>query len=294
VNPPVEPLLTDELAERVAPRPEDREFVESLWKLYAPYAEQHFRQRFADETQQRFWEMYLTCALLRQGKAVVQHPHRRKGRFGPDVQVQDGKRVVWFEAVAAQHGIGSRAVPRRVFPDGRRTEAHSVPDDAMTLRYTAVMKAKCEKYEKYLNGPVASSDICVVGISGGELDYRYSEMMLPRILHAVLPIGRYAVTINTQTMEAVGEGHQFRAEIEGVETTFFADEKYAFISAVLFSYADICNKPEVWGNDFVIVHNPLAKNPLPRGWLRLGREFWVDGGRLQAPAGWDETAQHLH
>lgn len=286
-------LLDDATAARVAPRPTDREHVESLWHLYAPYAERDFVDRFADQTQQHFWEMYLTVALLRQGKNVVVQPSLKRGRRGPDVKVVEPNKVIWLEAIAVTHGTGASAVPRRELPTDGTVVVRNVPDTEMTLRYTAAIKAKLEKFSAYAGDPVAADDISVIALSAGDLDYRYTEMFLPRVLHALFPIGYYAVTIDKQTMKTVEEGHQYREQIGNVPTTFFATDQHAHISAVVFSYADICNPPEVLGNDFVVVHNPFARNPLTRGWLKLGREYWSEPGRLQPPTDWSETARHL-
>jgi len=42
-------------------------FVEELWSEYHHLADTHFRQDAKAHFQQRFWEMYLSVALLRRG-----------------------------------------------------------------------------------------------------------------------------------------------------------------------------------------------------------------------------------
>lgn len=287
-------LMDAQTAERLAPRPEDRRFLEGLWQRYEPFAERDFGQKFRTQTQQHFWEMYLTVALLRQQKSVVIQQSPKSGRCGPDVKVNDGEKVIWIEAIAVQHGSGIRAVPRREVPDDGSVVVGYVPDDAMTLRYTAALKEKFEKFEVYANKRViGSEDVCVIGLNAGELDYRYTELDYPRVLQALFPIGKYAVSINPETMQTIHEGYQTREQIGSVPTTFFTTSKHSMISALLFSYSDIYNPPAVNGNDFVIVHNPFATNPLPRSWLKLGREYWVENERIQPPAIWSKEAAHL-
>jgi hypothetical protein len=289
---PTQPLLNERLHQLLV-RPEDRRFVESLWQMYQPYAGSDFRERFATQMQQHFWEMYLTCALLRQGKQVLLQPNPKKGRRGPDVKVQESDQIIWLEATAVTHGTGANAVPRYECGPGKPIVAYDVPDEEMVLRYTSALKTKFEKYEGYDDTILAASDMCMIAISAGELDHRYTEMLYPRILHALFPIGNYAVTINTTTMETTQERHQYRDRIRKIPTTFFATDAHAKISAVLFSYSDICNPPVVLGNDFVVVHNPFAINPLPRGWLKLGREFWVEDNQIAPHVEWFRTARHV-
>ena len=31
----------------------------------------------------------------------------------------------------------------------------------------------------------------------------------------------------------------------------------------------------------MLIHNPLARNPLPRKWLRSGHEIWIEQGQLR-------------
>jgi len=49
---------------------------------------------------------------------------------------------------------------------------------------------------------------------------------------------------------------------------------------VIYSNADACNYPRVLGDDLIVVHNPLAISPLPRGFLHVGRECWREDKTL--------------
>jgi hypothetical protein len=52
------------------------------------------------------------------------------------------------------------------------------------------------------------------------------------------------------------------------------------ISALLYAWADEVNRARVPGREFVVLHNPLATNPLPRGTFPFGREYWFEDGQL--------------
>jgi hypothetical protein len=132
----------------------------------------------------------------------------------------------------------------------------------------------------------------IVGLSGGAIANVRTEGQLPRIIHSVFPFGHYGVKFNRETLAVIDEGYEHRESISKlnnapVSTNIFFDEEYAPISAILFSYSDVCNTPIIPGADFVLCHNPLAKNPLPRSWLRIGREYWAENDRLEMK-NWNE------
>jgi len=67
---------------------------------------------------------------------------------------------------------------------------------------------------------------------------------------------------------------------------FFEDETHNGISAVIYCNAHLINSPLVptkMGENFVVVHNPLAKNPLPTGFFPFGEE-WIkdDNGNVSS------------
>ena len=75
-----------------------RERCEDLWSCYEPFADPHFLDEFPRQFHQRWFEMWLTGYLLRQGLRV-ECPYP-----GPDIGVElDGRRI-WIEAVSPTAG----------------------------------------------------------------------------------------------------------------------------------------------------------------------------------------------
>ncbi len=69
-----------------------------------------------------------------------------------------------------------------------------------------------------------------------------------------------------------------------IDTYYFVDDKYSHISAILISHsgwvffpdADKYGTPLRWEecrNDYILVHNPFAKTPLPTGYFSVYREI---------------------
>jgi hypothetical protein len=111
--------------------------------------------------------------------------------------------------------------------------------------------------------------------------------LLPYIVRSIYPIGKRYVTWERATRNIVDAGYRFRPEVKkasgaSVPTDLFLREEYSGISAILFSGVEAANRPDNMGGDFVFVHNFMARNcanGLPIGFLKLGREFWVEEGK---------------
>jgi hypothetical protein len=67
-----------------------------------------------------------------------------------------------------------------------------------------------------------------------------------------------------------------------VQTDVFLDSTYSRLSAVLFSNAYALELPRPTGTEVVFVHNPKAQNPIERGILKGGREYWLHDDQLYA------------
>jgi hypothetical protein len=207
---------------------------------------------------------------------------------GPDILIEHKRRRVWIEAIVATDGDPAR-------PDSA-VEDHSgkIPDEKIILRYANAINAKHAKYAAYRNsGIISKDDAYVVAINGYPLSYRWAEPEIPRVLKAVFPIGAYEVLIDREKREIVGTRHQFRPAVKKtsgseVPTQIFLDDHYCDISAVLYSCANGYSNPPM-GADFIVVHNPLASQPLPLGMIPSDREYQAttvkDGYELTCHAG---------
>ena len=68
-----------------------------------------------------------------------------------------------------------------------------------------------------------------------------------------------------------------------VPMLFFCEETYQGISAVMYCPYGTFSSPylaEELGENICVVHNPLAKNPLPNGFFPFGDEYKVEGEYL--------------
>jgi hypothetical protein len=269
-----------------------KEFAERLWDTYHPHADSHFLTEIRRDFHARFWEMYLTCTLLEQGQQQgysVRCPKYRTG--GPDICVEYRDLRIWVEAVTPTDGNPTK--PDSVI-EPTLCEAHKIPEEKIILRYTNAINSKHKQYLKYLaDGIVAENDAYVIAVNGFPLSYGWATPEIPRILKAVFPIGPVQVEFDRNTGKVVKVGHQFRPIIykstgEKVSTEFFVNSQYDGISAILHSYANACMMVPLFpeelvdqqdvdqlGNDFFVVHNPMALQPVPHRLIVATRECWA-------------------
>jgi hypothetical protein len=130
--------LRDEVSEAAL---ECKQFSERLWAQYHSYADPHFLTEIRRDFGARFWEMYLTCALLEDAPRLgytVACP-----KPGPDNLIVYQGSNIWIEAIVATDGDPAK-------PDSA-IEEHSgmIPDAKILLRYANAIMAKHAKYEIY-------------------------------------------------------------------------------------------------------------------------------------------------
>jgi hypothetical protein len=273
-------LSTDEDFGFVCKDSEAREFVESLWKEYREFADKDFTQKISLEFHNRFWEMYLTCTLKNLGKNILP----RKRRAGPDIEIDNSGTRIWVEAVTASPGKGANKVP--TLEAGQQW--FRVPEEQIVLRYTTVIDTKFKKYfgykEKHI---IAESDPYIVAVNGCKVPLSWdSNDEIPYIVQAVLPFGLPTINVNWENPSQSSFGYPYRPELSNrsgntVQTNIFQRKEYEGISGILFSKVSIFNFRTKLGEDFIFIHNPLALNKLPIGWLGIGCEYKVEDNILK-------------
>jgi len=251
---------------------DSRSFMQELWAFYSPYADSNFRQQMQVDFDARFWEMYLTCALIQQNLPIQ---YRRDS--WPDVLVDDSGLRVWIEATTPGEGSerSSDRVPSLII--GQVTE---VPDKLITLRYRSAIRDKFDvQYSKWVcDGIISPKDAFIVALNSCKIEQANLEIEPPRIIKAVFPIGFPQVRIDKTSMQIVDTGYQYRPVIQKssgaeVSTELFTSKSYEQLSGILYSRASIRNWTRNLGEDFILIHNPLAINKIPLGYFKVHREY---------------------
>ena len=263
---------------------ERREFVESLWSKYWPFADDDFYRDFPLDTVARFWEMDLACNLTDLGFQIEE-----RRAHGPDVcAVVDGRRV-WIEAIAPTSGDGPDAVSGLAFDGIARG---FLDGDNIVLRLRSAIEVKTQRRKEYVaDGIVTDSDPYVIAINGCKIGAALVEQGIPYIVKAVYPVGdvSWRIDLATEAVTELPPAHRpaiEKASGSAVATTCFLDAEYAGISGVLYSRSDVANRRDDWR----FVHNQVAVNQLPQGWLKVGKGYWPgqDGLEITRHSGRDD------
>lgn len=247
-------------------------FIEELWKLSKPFLDVTLPAKVRQNFRAHFWEIYLASALLTNGTELVPRSERRGGDAGPDLLCRDDMAI---EAVLATAGQGPDAVVKE-----QLNCASSVPDIGIRLRLLNAVDVKCRKLERYCEtGLHPATAPFVVAINGSRVPYANIELDVPRIVRALFPIGHLQVHIDTETFELKGTSYAHENSVtklsgNGVRTDgFLVPGSLSGLSAVLYSCADMLNRPRKIGNDFIVVHNPHAHVPIALGVLPAHSEY---------------------
>jgi hypothetical protein len=261
-------------------RPEFRAWLETIWKQYEPYADSNFPNEFKKQFNQRAWELHLGSTLINRGYVLGSHT-----ATGPDIKIPYQSKNFWIEAITVEKGDAQDKVP-----DIEYGKAMNVPEKEMLLRLTAGLREKHQKYLKYLKGRLVSQDDpFVIAIDRAPLEH--PDAQIPLILKCLFAIGHQVLFLKTDKPRPKTEASTWSArekvnKISGseVEMLMFRDASFEGISAVIYCSWNILNSPrdlDKMGDNFAIVHNPFAKNPLPDKFFKFGETWKQEGQQLK-------------
>jgi hypothetical protein len=162
--------------------------IDATWSFFRNIADRDAHTQMLKEPHQRWWELYLCCALTRKGHKLVTITHGKGG--GPDFLVEiDGSRI-WIEAVCPKPGKSP--------PDNADSVSFGfAPINEMTLRCTNALSEKLKKYRHYEQiGVVAHADLKIIAVSTGDI-WRQTETDVVRRAATERGVFAYEVARNS-------------------------------------------------------------------------------------------------
>ena len=251
-----------------------KKWIVELWLEYEPYADNAFLNRIKRNFHEHTWEMYLTCALLRCGIKVK----KKENDEGPDCELNIKNKPVWIEAVTCSEGEKADKVIKGDYSGHR--DGYEIP---RILRITNAIDEKFRKYKKYLQkGTIKANEPYIIAVNGSGADAYREE----QILSALLAVGYLTIPFDKNKKPF----HLKREKVKKVNksevnTNILFDSKYEGISAVIFSGDHIINSPRTQlGSNFIIILNPLAKNPIQIDTIKLGKTRWLEDEYIKVKA----------
>jgi hypothetical protein len=267
---------------------DDRAYLDAAWQVFRAHADTNFATEFRRPGcfQSRAWELRFAWTLRDIGLPFT------GPKPGPDFAIPFANHTVYVEAVAP-HPTESLVANY----EAARGFGTVVPDAEIILRYTGAIAEKVQKIRDYRRtGTVGRHDPYVIALSGANIPQSsIEEWPFPRILKPLFAIGEPYLSVPIDGCGETTQGihrKEKRATAKGspVSCRIFLEDGDRELSAVIFSAWDIKNRPETRerppGNDFLVVHNPYAENPMQLGLIPRGREWAVKDGNLQLVTDW--------
>lgn len=257
----------------------DKLFIEGLWKQFEPYADSNFEQCFKDPEQMnsKFWEMYLTCSLIRNGQSIS------SSDSGPDIVVKNFPKDILIEAVCPQKGETIDAVQPL-----KNNEVVEVREEPFILRIQNSIDNKINQYENWLTQGLVEKDLpFIVAISGMNIQHFTDyEDLPPWILKAITNIGKYFISFSTKLNQIVKDGYYEERNVEKLNgevfnKDIFSNPKFNILSGIIYSRVNLLNHNKSYmTEDYLLIKNPNAVNPIHQ------KFNWISRTIIQNDKGW--------
>lgn len=269
-----------------------------MWDRFHPFADPTFAKELRDGVQglrthatpglkrdrayflflQRFWEMYVGCALSEQGVQLVARAdwERDWHGAGPDLMATMEARRVWIECVAPGPGTGPDGVPE--FSD---TQIDQLPVEQIKLRFLHALDTKRQQVAKHMAAAIVKPDDgFVVAINSRRVPWVFLTDDPPWIARALYGLGTHAVKYNTVTKEwpepfLTPQPSVKKQNHEPIDANLFGSGKAPEVSGVLYSAEDPWTRKGNLASGLVFIHNRTARVPLPDRWLPHSASYSV-------------------
>jgi type I restriction enzyme S subunit len=259
--------------------PNYRASLVNLWEKYHALGlpNSHFIAEFTNGKKevvfQRAWEMMVARHLDAQGHRLSTSDE------GPDFRFEHNGLTVWVEAVSPE----PKGVPHDWLqkPKPNEFKTGDVPHTEVLLRWTAALKAKWDKLNKYREKKiVGANDAYVIAINGcqlGAFALQHGVSRYPYAVEAVYALGPVAISIDKETGSLGKAFVTERPSIEtakgaSVPTSLFVDPTYSGVSAIIACSMDRSTEASL---PVDVVHNHFARVPVPNRILGCAGEEWV-------------------
>lgn len=282
------------------------QFIQEKLLLYKHYLDEAYEAELKrNDFHSRYWEL-LSCCLLKQNCCTeISKPVFKKNTSNYDLDVKINDHVLALENVIIKNADKEREkIPADKIwnpADGGKPEVYGSYPSRIQLRIANSVSNKKKQYNALVKDGNISSDrpyVLAIGLYG--LPFAFSQLVnfltLPtNFLGAFFPVefpvvyvehpNARGVKASSDTAETHDQSSKsnatyklsnVKASGKGVSKAIFLDQENSHISAVLLS--GFCDQQMRTGkfeltNDFILIHNPLAKNPIPEKILPVFSEY---------------------
>lgn len=187
--------------------------------------------------------------------------------------------TIYVEATNVSRGCNENKVPSiaTCYSDDN-SEPFPAPINECVLRITQRLRDKADSNDAKIYG-ATNPYIIAINLPFPEA---WVGEDVPLSARAMLGIGGpLIIQDGNDPWKSVGTSQPFlqKKNKSKVKTTAFCNSEYAHIAAMVVAsvnpFSSCYKRPAI-----EVLHNPNASKPLERGWLGLGTEYWVEGGKL--------------
>lgn len=251
--------------------------IEELYEKCSDLFDKKFTSQIRSDFSACYAELYFAGTMRCSFGIKIEH----LADAGPDFYLPEI--FTYCEVTAFNDGDGERnSIPE--FKEGISDN----PERQILLRIINSFDTKSRKMKRDLEkGTIEANKPIVIVISAGgssEPIPMNHEGSFPEIVKALLPVDDPIYWLNPKTGEIVSKQHCSRKmvekikkndEVEEISKEAFLSEANSHISAVIYSWYSAFNAIEIndMGEDFFIIHNPRAKNPLEIDFFPKGVEY---------------------
>lgn len=262
-------------------REDSRAKLNNLYSMYQKCLDKKFVSQAQSDLPASYSELYFCHAVSSRLKFKPTHISDE----GPDFYIPELN--CWVEIVTATNGlIGS--------PEYLATPESGVvfeyPTNKIFLRVSGALTGKFKGALRNIEREIITNKHSVViCINGGWLNGDFGRPShpvggFPLIVQLLYGIGEMSITLSRKTREVIGSGFTVKPTLtktnkNNIENEFdiayFWNPQNTVISAVIYSYATILSTidEDRVGEDFIVVHNAFANNPIPPGAFGCGKEY---------------------
>lgn len=123
----------------------------------------------------------------------------KSGQQGPDFGLLHHGTTIWVEAIVPE----PKGIPDEYLrpPNAGEVILRTVPHREILLRWTAALKEKCEKFQRYVeNGTIPANEPTMIAINGCRLADWFPDdngvSRMPVAIEATFPVGPIVVSIS--------------------------------------------------------------------------------------------------
>jgi hypothetical protein len=259
---------------------EVRQYFERIYDSLSSknLVDRHFDNAFSNQVPQRWWELFVGNWLLCQPSLTGLSAHSE----GPDFSFDLCRKKCWIECTVPWPKDDDLKIDSLTPRKGG-----IVRSDPYILAITSAVKEKITQ----LGTLAKSSDYRVIALNlGTGIDVEHAESDDPPLLfQALLGVGPTAhmipITDGMAIPEEIREVPTFKETVRKQNGTpigvrGFLDGSFSEVSGILYSIHRYVDCPNPQTTDLLLLHNPTAANPLPRGSLALVKEYFVENDQL--------------